>query len=61
MGTSAVVFGHWCHTIWEGGNVVEIPRTCLKVCVVWVVDSFGNNICLVEGMEDVGIGHFVAT
>ena len=38
-----------------------MARTCLNVCVVRVVDSFGNNICLFEGMEDVGIGHFVAT
>ena len=46
---------------WEGGNVPELARTCLNVCVVRVVDSFRNNICLFEGKEDVGIGHFVAT
>ena len=46
---------------WEGGNVAEMVRTCLKVCVVRVVDSFRSNICLFEGKEDVGIGHFVAT
>ena len=46
---------------WEGGNVAEMARTCLKVCVVPVVDNFRNNISLFEGMEDGGIGHFVAT
>ena len=46
---------------WERGNVAEMARTCMKVCVVGVVDSFRNNICLFEGKEDVGIGHFVAT
>ena len=46
---------------WEGGNVAEMARTCLKVCMVRVVDSFRNNISLFEGNEDVGIGHFVAT
>ena len=46
---------------WEGGNVAEMARTCLNVCVVRVVDSFRNNLCLFEGMEDVGIGHFVVT
>ena len=46
---------------WEGGNVAEMARTCLKVCVVRVVDSFRNTICLFERKEDVGIGHFVAT
>ena len=46
---------------WEGGNVAEMARTCLNVCVVRVVDSFRNSICLFEGMEDVGIGHVVAT
>ena len=46
---------------WEGGNVAEMARTCLKVCVVRVIDIFRNNICLFEGMEDVGIGHFVPT
>ena len=25
---------------WEGGNVAQMARTCLKVCVVRVVDSF---------------------
>ena len=46
---------------WEGGNVAEMVRTCPNVCVIRVVDGFRNNICLFEGMEDVGIGHFVAT
>ena len=45
---------------WEGGYVAEVARTCLNVCVVRVVDSFRNNICLFEGKEDVVIGHFVA-
>ena len=46
---------------WEGGNVAEMARTCLNVCVVRIVDSFRNHVCLFEGKEDVGIGHFVAT
>ena len=46
---------------WEGGNVAEMARSCLNVCVVRVVDSSRKNICLFEGMEDVGIGHLVAT
>ena len=46
---------------WEGSNAAEVTRTCLNVCVVRVVDSFRNNICLFEGKENVGIGHFVAT
>ena len=46
---------------WEGSTVAEMARTCLNVCVVWVVDSFRNNIGLFEGREDVGVGHFVAT
>ena len=46
---------------WEGGNVAEMARTFLKVCVVRVVDSFRISICLFEGKEDVGIWHFVAT
>ena len=46
---------------WEGGNVAEMARTCLNVCVVRVVDSFRNDICQCEGMDDVGIEHFVAT
>ena len=46
---------------WEGGNVTEMARTCLNVGVVRVVDSFSNKVCLFEGKEDVGIGHFVAT
>ena len=45
----------------EGGNVAEMARTCLKVCVVRVVDSFRKSICLLKGKEDVGIGHFAAT
>ena len=60
MGTSAVVFTGITRR-WEGGNVAEMARTCLNVCVVRVVDSFRNNLCLFEGMEDVGIGHFVVT
>ena len=46
---------------WDDDNVAEMARTCLNVCVVWVVDSFRNNIGLFEGREDVGVGHFVAT
>ena len=46
---------------WEGANVAEMARICLNVCVVPVVDSFRNNICLFEGKEDVVIGHFAAT
>ena len=46
---------------WEGSNVAEIARPCLTVCVVPVVHSFTNIISLFEGMEDVGIGHFIAT
>ena len=46
---------------WDGCNVAEIARICLNVCVVPVVDSFRKDICFVEGKEDVGIGHFVAT
>ena len=46
---------------WEGGNVAEMARTCLKVCVVRVVDSFRNTICQFDEMDDVGIGHFAAT
>ena len=46
---------------WEGGNVAEMAHTCTKVCVVRAVESFRNNICLFEGKEDVGIGHFAAT
>ena len=38
---------------WEGGNIAEMARTCLKVCAVPVVDSFRNNSSLFEGMEDV--------
>ena len=34
---------------WQGGNVAEMARTCLNVCVVRVVDGFRNNICLFEG------------
>ena len=45
---------------WEGGNVADLARTCLNVCVVPVVDSFRNNISLFEGMEDFGIEHLVA-
>ena len=44
----------------EGGNMPRW-RVLLNVCVVRVVDSFRNNMCVFEGMEDVGIGHFVAT
>ena len=47
--------------IWEGGNVAQMARICLNICVVRVVDSFRNNIFQFEGMEDVGIGHFAAT
>ena len=46
---------------WEGVNVTEMARTCLKVFVVRVMDSFRNNIRLLEGKEDVGVGDFVAT
>ena len=46
---------------WEGANVTEMARTCLKVFVVRVMDSFRNNIRLLEGKEDVGVGDFVAT
>ena len=46
---------------WEGGNVAEMARIYLNICVVRVVDSFRNNICQFEGMDDVGIEHFVAT
>ena len=40
---------------WEGGNVAEMARTCLKVCLVRIVDSFRNNIWQFEGMDVVGI------
>ena len=46
---------------WKRGNVAEIARTCLNVCVVRVVGSFRYSVCLFEGKEGVGIGHFVAT
>ena len=59
MGRPAVVFGHGYHT--KLGRCAEMARTFLKVCVVGVVDSFRNNICLFEGKEDFGIGHFVTT
>ena len=38
---------------WEGGNVAELERTCLNVCVVRVVHSFRSKICLFEGKKDV--------
>ena len=44
-----------------GGNVAEMARTCLKVCVVRVVDRLRKDFCRFDGKEDVGIGHFVAT
>ena len=46
---------------WEGGNDAEMTCTCPNVCVLRVVDCFRNSICLFEGKEYVGIGHFVAT
>ena len=46
---------------WEGVNVTEMARTCVNICVVRVVDSFRKSVRLLEGKEDVGIGHFVAT
>ena len=46
---------------WEDGNVAEMSGTCLNFCVARVVGSFRNDICLCEGMEDLGKGHFVAT
>ena len=46
---------------WEGGNVAEMACNCMKVCGARVVYSLRNSICLFEGMEDVGIGHVVAT
>ena len=62
MGTSAVVFGHWYHTKlgrWQccrdGAYLSE------SLCSTGRVDSFRNDICQFEGMDDVGIGHFVAT
>ena len=45
----------------EGDNIAEMARTCLRVCVVRVVDSFRKSVRLLEGKEDVGIRHFAAT